>query len=274
VSVAIGAGVLAAAAAALVGIGFRSGVLHAVFGAVFTGAIVALAVADVTVDGAGSYWEGHPMLGAGLSGLLLVGLTVLVVNRLIERGEARRWRRVARRPVGALVRLMDEPAIETGWVILTVAAPTGWPEHATEENVAILRALAKCAESMAAEADRQGPILTANAELLGLFGATSNLAVAGRDLSQSVARYADVLHRNLSAYDEQKWQADHGPWRWEAAANDYDDFMAALARLERAMEETVGLSLSGHDAPWRQPRIRARQRSQLPARRPGTSTRG
>jgi hypothetical protein len=83
-----------AAVAAIVALRYGAHRGQALLGAICASGVVGLAVGDLSIDRAGEYWAKHPMFGAGIVGLLLVGLTVLIVNAVIEQAENRRWRRV------------------------------------------------------------------------------------------------------------------------------------------------------------------------------------
>jgi hypothetical protein len=108
------------------------------------------------------------------------------------------------RPVHALVGLLDEPAVETARSIFRTSAPNGYPTNLAPTTVAWISRLAECAESMADEAQRQGPILTANVELLELYESASTISEVGKELSKSAKSYTDVLARHASTYDESR----------------------------------------------------------------------
>jgi hypothetical protein len=64
----------------------------AVMGVVCLGALVTLAVVDLLDPEVGEWWAQRPMLAASASGLLLLAVTVLVVQALLQRAAQRRWR--------------------------------------------------------------------------------------------------------------------------------------------------------------------------------------
>jgi hypothetical protein len=58
-------------------------------------ALAAAAVVGAVIDGPSSTWAQRPFLTGVATGFLTLAVTVLVVNRLTELREERRWRRVA-----------------------------------------------------------------------------------------------------------------------------------------------------------------------------------
>jgi hypothetical protein len=62
--------------------------------------ILAAGVSDFVV---GSFWERHGMLTSLVANLLVVGVTVVVINQVVERRDRRRWTRLAQTVLFALI---------------------------------------------------------------------------------------------------------------------------------------------------------------------------
>jgi hypothetical protein len=96
-------------------------------GSVLVGVIFSLAAGDLLIGGLGRWWGDRPMLSSGVSGLLLLGLTVLLIDKLIERSRAGQLRSIVGGRVAYLL-----------WAITTGSLPSaqGAIEDATNELLA------------------------------------------------------------------------------------------------------------------------------------------
>ena len=72
---------------------------EAKLGGAFAGVLVALAAGDLFIDDLRDWWADRPMLSATVGGALLLGLTVLLVDAIVERSRAREVRRTLAHPV-------------------------------------------------------------------------------------------------------------------------------------------------------------------------------
>src|SRR5687768_10539144 len=79
----------------------RGGLRHheAMLGGGFAGILVALAMGDLLIDDLREWWTRRPMLSATVGGALLLGLTVLFIDAIVERTRAREVRRTLAHPV-------------------------------------------------------------------------------------------------------------------------------------------------------------------------------
>ena len=142
--------------------GLRLGEDRAIAGGLFSGSLVALGLAHVIVDGLGPWWADHPMLAAGVSGALLLGLTVLLIDALVDRNRARQWSRTLFPPVWRQLRKLAVSGLSQTRVDLQAArwlsgeSPQPWTDH----TAAGLQSLSDAAQEVkAAVADIQPALL-------------------------------------------------------------------------------------------------------------------
>jgi hypothetical protein len=92
---------------AMIGWKLQLGRFRTLAGAVFGGLLGGLVVGDFTVPDAGNWWADHPSAAATATGVLLLALTVLIVEAVVERvlraAEDRRWQGAARLAVEGLL---------------------------------------------------------------------------------------------------------------------------------------------------------------------------
>ena len=76
---------------------------HSVAGGVTAGALTLLAAGDLFVEASREFWTQRPMLAATVTGGLMLGFTVLVVDGVINSRRAREMRKVLVGPVADLL---------------------------------------------------------------------------------------------------------------------------------------------------------------------------
>jgi hypothetical protein len=179
----------------LVAAGAVAGVLDAIglperrtaVGALFVGALVGLGAGDLLIDGAGAWWEGHPMLAAGLGGLLLLGLTVLVIDEVIARTTAARWQKAARDPVARLV------ATKRAFALMQLGAAVRRPD--AEQRVgtpAVVRRAVGLLDRTVVAGRALTPVLTASDDLLEVYSCVTAVADDAERLAQYAREYLEA----------------------------------------------------------------------------------
>ena len=163
------------------------------------------------------------MFRAVLAGLLLLGLTVLLVEAVVGRAEARRWHSAARPPVRKLLELANDPSLVEARQVIVYAAPYGRPRAkrapAIPENLAASEHLSDAATKVDAEADRLGPILTAIGEFLPVFDTTISLGVAARRAAKAATAYRQAV-RAVEAVQEYRSLAREAATRGDCVGLD------------------------------------------------------
>jgi hypothetical protein len=81
----------------------------------------ALVVTEMTLKGLRQFWIGHPILAALVASAVVLGITVLIVDEVLRRRHARRWKAVAQ----TAFRELSTDAFRA-WVV--VMTGLGFPE--------------------------------------------------------------------------------------------------------------------------------------------------
>ncbi len=98
---------------------------------VFGGCVIGAAAGSDFVIG--SFWTGHPLVTALLSNLLIVGVTLVVINGLIERRDRKRWSLLAQSVMFALIQ--SARATWTGLLeLLDVGEVRSGSEHSLQQS--------------------------------------------------------------------------------------------------------------------------------------------
>ena len=196
------------------------------------------------------------MLGAGVSGFILLGLTVLAVNAVLEHATAQRWRRATRPLVGALLEKVNTHQLANAALSIRQSArlyrqsaargteDPDWRSTVLEPLRALcqtdIRGPSVLARRLASDADALAPLLTAHDEGLDAYGAVWRVSQKARNVVDAKERHeravADAFTRETST-----WAGQAGVCSSiHALAVAYNDLMCALARLEDVSERDLG----------------------------------
>ena len=107
VLVVVGTGLITGILLLLLGQRLTLGAWRTWVGAGAAGLLASLVAGDLAISGAARWWAAHPTVEAAATGLLLLALTVLVVEAVVQRAlaasETRRWRPAASIAAAALL---------------------------------------------------------------------------------------------------------------------------------------------------------------------------
>src|SRR4051794_22631454 len=148
-------------------LGIRPG--RAVFAGVAAGALVWLLVSELTWPAVRGFWQRHPSWNAVMTGVALLALTVLLVERAIEQDLARernrRWRPAARAACEAVLVAVAEPIrVQRAYIFRRASELDGYRSEGSWSHQ----------EPRSAPAVRQAvlavaPVMTATEQLHGLY---------------------------------------------------------------------------------------------------------
>lgn len=167
------------------------------------GLIAAAAVSDVL---ASSFWSEHALITSLVANLLVVGVTVIVINNLIERRDRRRWSLLAQNVLFALVQ-----SSRATWTTLLELLEVGEVHSGTERSL----------RESAGLADDAGRLSSAARELLADEERRERLQHVSRELSEHASRviadwapvmvgaraYATTLDRHVELAGRLEWLA-------------------------------------------------------------------
>src|SRR5215210_1325740 len=215
--VAIAAGVVAFLAVVALAYHVRLRDTEAFLGAALAGVLVSLAVGDLLIEELGRWWSARPMFAAAIAGTVLLGLTVVLVDKVLERSRARFWRRVLAQPVAHVLGSLGLGNInDARWAIEKVrwqvpaeegheAAWTHRPE--TEEALSALDAAA--AGVVAAVNRIRSELLMGGEDAAGIYSAALKASTAAEWAMRRVAQFRDngtdedgILFRSGSPYGD------------------------------------------------------------------------
>jgi hypothetical protein len=197
--------------AALVGVTAHRASLQSwqwVTGAALGGCLAGLAAADLLIDGAGPYWADHPMLAAGLGAVLLLGLTIVVIDAAIERGNTLRRREAAKTPVKRVLERADEAHCTLESAL-----------RGDSSDAAVVREAGEALNAAVIAARTMTPLLLSSQELLTIY---DNAEAFAHDADEVVLRCR--TYRRESAAESVTRQS-------------HDTFADCLSRSQRALEE-------------------------------------
>lgn len=270
-AVVITSGLVAGVVTAAVGRWFELDTPRTVIGAGFIGALVALAVADLVIRGLGHWWADRPVASAVLTGLLLLAVTVLVVEGLIETLGTRRFAPAARAAVSDILDSADigSPLAEVR-ERLAVARAGGEPPAPQIRAGSQYVALVDTARRARRADDHIRAALTRHAALLI---ATDRLNVL-YDLGLEAAEAVNRLGEQITAYEARAAEEataagvrDYDAWRpqepatvegWAAVMDAETAVVTALDKLETTAGRNAGVR-ARDDALWRHPIARGRR---------------
>jgi hypothetical protein len=156
---------------------------------------------DLADDG---FWSRHALFTGLVASLIVVGVTVAVLNEVLERRQRERWSVLAQYAVFDFVRTAR--LVWSGLLEVSGLAPVGEPGAGTlaagSEAVRDTPRLAAAMDEILARADRREQLHRLIAELLG-----HGEAVLGRwaDVMVNSGIYAEILDRHVELYSRLYW---------------------------------------------------------------------
>jgi hypothetical protein len=257
-------------------------------GAVAFAILTALVVADFSVDGAGAWWAVHPTAEAAAAGLLLLALTVLVVEAVIDRAlasnEARRWRAAAAFAASAVLEAAIEPLRRVESDLGSVSAvgrlhvpPRGeWPPYAV---VSLLRLIPQHRSGFQRAVLEAAPVLTATDELHRLYDDLLAAITTLTDLDTAIREWYriganedafseivpdDALQTSEALYERYRnptppdddWKR-HYPGTgtaWRSVMGVWATALSHVLAFERNAADSIGVTPTS-DAPWQAARV-------------------
>ena len=212
----------------------HAGSSRAAGAALAAGTIAGLLAAELTVQDIRRWWAARPLTAAAVTGVLLLALTLLVVeavvDKLLLRAEQRRWRPAARAAAEALMsgasRAMSEfqrTALWSDTIAVDSFEGVSFGFDARVERLA--SRLTRTVLDVAA-------VLTATIELHALYDHALNAAEAARDLPRIAEEWGNYDARNLSLPIVESESARLSWWSgivgtWERIADEMVAFQAA-----------------------------------------------
>ena len=221
-------------------------------GAVLSAMLAGTVAADFSVPGAGEWWSVHPNAAASATGLLLLAVTVLVVEAVLERvlraSEARRWRTAAAEAVGAV---LDAAAGDKGTEFSRLRPPGQWisgpPDPSEAED---LRAnLREAHERLRRGVLDVAPVLTATDELHELYDLAVGAAAAIAELRAALSAWLETHEtlseeiRSVDRFDEEDFAQRFPELRdkWTHVKVEWNKLVSHLEALEREAERDLGV---------------------------------
>jgi len=156
---------------------------------------------DLADDG---FWSRHALFTGLVASLIVVGVTVAVLNEVLERRQRERWSVLAQYAVFDFVRTAR--LVWSGLLEVSGLAPDGEPGAGTlaagSEAVRDTPRLAAAMDEILARADRREQLHRLIAELLG-----HGEVVLGRwaDVMVNSGIYAEILDRHVELYSRLYW---------------------------------------------------------------------
>jgi hypothetical protein len=216
----------------------------AAVGAICFGGLIGLAAGDLIIDGAGDWWAGHPMFGTAVAGFLLVGLTVLVIDEVIARTSAARWRQAARDPVARLAATKNAMTLER------LGATLGVKDWATQPGTAAaVRPSVGLLDRTVISARALTPLLAGSDDLLDVYARVS--AVANE--AERVSRYGTGFLEALAARGKTDPPSPETQLDFVEASlrlkDSHDGLVAALDALDEVAQRVLGAGAAGTHSP-------------------------
>ena len=237
------------------------GALRAATAAVAGGVLVGLLVAEVTVDGAGRWWAEHPVIAATFTGVLLLALTVLLVEAVIERvlkaAEDRCWHSAAQVAACGVLEGMAEPIRnfqdEIVWVMgegvqkLMNPSPREDPTERAREFAAEMRAVVLGA----------APVLTATERLHGIYAHALRVAQLATEVALEVSAWRRESREDASL---PMWASEGARLAWWGGIGvPWQRLVQAAADFEDAASGQIGafMEYEPWEPPWRERPVEA-----------------
>ena len=283
----VGAGLAAAliVVAALIAVGARTHVRFRPWatgiGAACIGLLIGLSVADLVIGGLGQWWANRPVAAATVTGLLLLAVTVLVVQSLLENLEMRRFAPGGRAAVREILDMADgkgDPDQVLAGVYGTLAAAraageppgesfpyeygSGHSEKGAYESFEMIVLRAQNAHELIKRAiTEQAPVLTATETLNDLYNVALNSANDVGDLAKQLETYNSMMSEEADAAREDDPDRDYDLWRpkgpavrrcWFSVIGAWNNVVVGLYKLEECASREIP-GFDNHQKPaWRQ----------------------
>jgi hypothetical protein len=172
--------------------------------AIGLGLILAAAGSDFVV---GSFWERHGMLTSLLANLIVVGVTVAVVNQVVDGRDRRRWNLLAQTVLFALIQ--SARATWTGMleVLELVEVHSGSVESLREAGEVALdtERVARAADALLADEARRAALQRLTT---ALSDHASEVIAKWAPVMVSAKPYAEVLDRHVELAGRLGWLSD------------------------------------------------------------------
>lgn len=163
-----------------------------------------LAAAGVSDFVTGSFWERHAMLTSLLANLLVVGVTVVVVNEIMERRDRRRWSLLAQSVLFALTQ--SARATWTGMIeLLGLGEVQGGSVEPLLSAAAVARDSARVSRAtreLLSDKTRRGQLQQACS---GLSAHASDVIAKWAPIMVGARPYAEVLNRHVELVGRLEW---------------------------------------------------------------------
>ncbi len=168
------------------------------------GLILAAAASDFVV---GSFWERHGMLTSLLANLIVVGVTVAVVNQVLDGRDRRRWNLLAQTVLFALIQ--SARATWTGMleVLELVEVHSGSVESLLEASEVALDTarVARAADALLGDEERRASLQRLT---VALSDHASEVIAKWAPVMVSAKPYAEVLDRHVELAARLGWLSD------------------------------------------------------------------
>jgi hypothetical protein len=172
--------------------------------AVGAGLIIAAAGSDFVL---GSFWERHGMLTSLLANLIVVGVTVAVVNQVLDGRDRRRWNLLAQTVLFALIQ--SARATWTGMleVLQLGEAHSGSVESLLQAGKVALdtERVARAADALIADDERRAQLQRMT---VALSDHASEVIAKWAPVMVSAKPYAEVLDRHVELAARLAWLGD------------------------------------------------------------------
>jgi hypothetical protein len=165
------------------------------------GLIVGAAVSDLLVA---SFWAKHALLTSLLANLLVVAVTVIVINSVIERRDRRRWSLLAQSVMFSLIQ-----SARATWTGLLELLEVGEIQSGTEESLSASAQLAadsprlsQAARELLADEQRRARLQRL---MIGLSEHSSRVIADWAPVMVGARTYASVLDRHVELAGRLEW---------------------------------------------------------------------
>jgi hypothetical protein len=198
-----------------------------------------------------------PDASATVGGALLLGLTVLLVDAIVERSRARELRRTAAHPVVHLLNVAGSSELhaarENIEAVPFLGPPTtngkAWTELPATENG--LSSLELAAQKVATTVDQlRLDVLAGGADLFGVYEAALESAARAKRALNAVSEYrANVrpedtaILRSGPPFGESEKRVEYVEWLWNEVGRAYNGLASSLQRLKATADTDLGPEL-------------------------------
>lgn len=200
------------------------------------GLIAAAAASDVL---ASSFWAGHTLITSLVANLLVVGVTLIVINDVLERRARRRWSLLAQNVLFALVQ--SSRATWTGLLeLLDVGQVQSGSERSLRESARLAddaEGLTAAAEELLADEDRRERLQRV---AHGLSEHASRVIADWAPVMVGARAYATTLDRHVELAGRLEWLASVLAHNEPAADQSPRDRNLARSNVASERAETLG----------------------------------